>query len=336
MADACGLAALGRSELSALLRGAWVSVLGDSVARLFYAALLRAAGLSPEQRVVVGHRSFEHPLAAGARGSFVWAPYQDNVTDALRTWHAAGAVPDIVVVGASLWHMLHVGDADDHTAALRRVAAAMQQLREARGSAPVAADRAGHARHRQRAPLFFWMSTTALVTDKLLTEEKRNRLTPSQVSMYDARVREEHLLAPDGPCVPLDVHAITEGAAPCAPRAPGACLAADMCAVFCTAACGAVCTADGMHFRNSTYDVLVQQWANAVRLMRRSVRCVTATERSALLRSKLGLAALPSDALCEPVMRLEARERAARAKAEPEQPPAAELTDRTDSTDTNA
>jgi hypothetical protein len=198
-----------------------VGVLGDSVARLFYAALLRAVGLSTEQRVVVGHRSFEHPLAAGARGTFVWAPYGDNITDALRTWHAAGAAPDVVVISASLWHMLHIADADDHTASLRRVSAAVQQLRERHGSVlaqPGSADGArrtltsARASRRPRPPLFFWMSTTSLVTHKLLTEAKRARLTPAQVQAYDARVRTERLLAPDGPCLPLDVRRITQGA----------------------------------------------------------------------------------------------------------------------------
>jgi hypothetical protein len=218
----CQLAPLRRDDLAALLRGVWVGVLGDSVARLFYAALLRAAGLHAEQRVVVGHRSFEHPLAAGARGTFVWAPYADNITDALRTWHAAGAAPDVVVIGASLWHMLHVADADDHTASLRRVSAAMLQLRERHGSTPAAPAPAGGARRalttaraprRPRPPLFFWMSTTTLATHKLLTEAKRARLTPAQVEAYDARVRAERLLAPDGPCLPLDVRRITQGAA---------------------------------------------------------------------------------------------------------------------------
>ncbi len=191
----------------------WVGVLGDSVARLFYAALLRAAGLSAEQRVVTGHRSFEHPLAAGARGSFVWAPYTDNITDALRTWHATGAVPDVVVVGAALWHMLHVGDPDAHSAELHRVAAAVEQLRQPRRGAPAASSSApAPPAHRAHAPLFFWMSTTALVAHKLPTDYKRARLTPAQVAAYEARVRDERLLAPAGPCVPLDVHGVTFGA----------------------------------------------------------------------------------------------------------------------------
>jgi len=192
-----------------------VGVLGDSVARLFYAALLRAVGLSPEQRVVTGHRSFTHSLASGAHGSFVWAPYGENISAALRGWHAAGTAPDIVVAGASLWHMLHVGDGADYAASLRDVAEALALLRDEVG-APASANRSSRAVKRRHAlpPLFFWMSTTTLVTHKLPTEEKRTRLTQEAVASYNALAWQERLQLPSGPCVPLDVHRITHGTWP--------------------------------------------------------------------------------------------------------------------------
>ena len=205
----CSLRALPRSQLTSLLRGVRVGVLGDSVARLFYAALLRAVGLSPEQRIVTGHRSFTHSLASGAHGSFVWAPYGENISAALRGWHAAGTAPDIVVAGASLWHMLHVGERDDYAASLRDVRDAMLLLRD--GGAP-SGSAAAVKRHRMLPPLFFWMSTTALATHKLPTEEKRTRLTAEAVAAYNALAVQEQLLLPSGPCVPLDVHRITQGA----------------------------------------------------------------------------------------------------------------------------
>jgi hypothetical protein len=43
-----------------------------------------------------------------------------------------------------------------------------------------------------------------------------------------------------------------------------------------------------MHYKNATYDALVQQWANAVRLMRRSVRCAASGERGEQRRARLG------------------------------------------------
>lgn len=51
-----------------------------------------------------------------------------------------------------------------------------------------------------------------------------------------------------------------------------------------------------MHFINATYDALVQQWANGVRLMWRAAYCASRGERRALRwRSGTTVAAL-----CEP------------------------------------
>lgn len=136
-----------RSDLEALLAGKWVAVLGDSVARLFYAALLRAAGASPDQHVVEGHQSFDHTLLRGARSSFVWAPFSANLTESLTAWAAAAAsvprklgeadpdaaraagVPDVLVLCASLWHMLHVGDPDAYALALQQARTQAQSWR---------------------------------------------------------------------------------------------------------------------------------------------------------------------------------------------------------------
>ena len=275
-----------------------VGVLGDSVARLFYAALLRAVGLSPKQRVVTGHRSFTHSLASGAHGSFVWAPYGENISSALRGWHAAGTAPDIVVAGASLWHMLHVGDGDEYAASLRDVSEALTLLRS--DAAPAANRTVGAAKRRHALPpLFFWMSTTALVTHKLPTEEKRARLTPEAVDSYNALARQQRLQLPDGPCVLLDVHRITQGAG---------CSGCDWLytrrvhalthrrCVHGGSGCGPDCTGDGMHFINATYDALVQQWANGVRLMWRAAYCASRGERRALRWRSQTTAA----GLCEP------------------------------------
>ena len=268
------------------------------MARLFYAALLRAVGLSPEQRIVTGHRSFTHSLASGAHGSFVWAPYGENISATLRGWNAAGTAPDIVVAGASLWHMLHVGDGADYAASLRDVRDALLLLRDGGASNGTAG---AVKRRRMLPPLFFWMSTTALVTHKLPTEEKRTRLTAEAVAAYNALSLQEQLLLPSGPCVPLDVHRITQGAphstlrlrcsfAVRLTRIPGACGAAD---------CGPECTADGMHFINATYDALVQQWANGVRLMWRAAYCSSRAERRTTLRWRAN-GASETAGLCEP------------------------------------
>ena len=258
MVATCGVAPLSRRSLELLLRNTWVGVLGDSVARLLCAALLRAVGESgAAQPVLDGHRSFQYPLAAsGGRVNFVWAPYAENVTATLQGWRQQGQVPDVLILGVSLWHMLHVHDVSAYAASLAGVRAELDAI-------------AGEGRNARVA--IFWMSTTALITPKLLTEEKRARLTADQIDSYITAAAAVLSLPAGPPCQLLDVHRLTAGAFPqlhmlrppsCGPthsaRSP---------------ACGAACSEDGMHFHNATYDVLLQQWGNALRFRRRELLC---------------------------------------------------------------
>jgi hypothetical protein len=248
--------------MTRLLRNAWVAILGDSVARLFCAALLRVGGdPAEEQPVLDRHRSFEYALAApNSRVNFVWAPYAENITGTLREWQGQGRTPDVLVLGASLWHMLHVHNVTHYGDTLVGLRAVVGEVTSVRRRRPASA---------------FWMSTTALVTDSLRTQEKRERLTPDQVSAYNEAAHSA-MITP-GPCHLLDVHRVTEGA----------CVGCTHCPfrVFCVArmhtcasltcmsahprypACGDTCSDDGMHFHNATYDVLVQQWAAALRFL---------------------------------------------------------------------
>lgn len=194
----CSVAPLSRRALSLLLHNKWVAVLGDSVARLFCAALLRLGGEhSVEQPVLDRHRSFEYRLAArGSHLSFVWAPYAENITAALASWRQDGHVPDVIVMGSSLWHMLHVRNVTHYAASLAGIRVTLDALLASERRMPIAP---------------FWMTTTALVGHKLNTPEKQAHLTPGHVDAYDAAAAA--LLAPaaGGPCIVLDVHQVTAG-----------------------------------------------------------------------------------------------------------------------------
>lgn len=208
-------------------------MLGDSVSRLFYAALLRATSEDPRAAVVYGHQDFEHVLPHGARASFVWAPFEANVSAAIEGWGRDGRpVPDVVVLGTSLWHMLHVGDAGTRREELQRLRRTL--VRAGKLQASAAAPHAPWQSAERRRPLFFWQSTTALVNDKLPSEKKRVALTVDRAAEFDADAAKA-LLLPAGPCLPLDVHGVTSG-------------------------CGPACSNDGMHYSNATFDVLLQQW----------------------------------------------------------------------------
>ena len=233
----CHPSPLQPEQLRLLLAGTWTAVLGDSVSRLFYAALLRAASADPSAAVVLGHRDFEHALPHGARASFVWAPFEANLSAAVEGWGRDGApVPDGVVLGSSLWHMLHVGDAGVRREELQRLRRAL--VRAGRLEASAVAPHAGWQSEGRRRPLFFWQSTTALVSEKLLSEKKRQALTVDRIAQFDSDAAAA-LVLPEGPCLPLDVHGVTSG-------------------------CGPHCSIDGMHFSNATFDVLIQQWGAAL------------------------------------------------------------------------
>ena len=114
--DRCRVVRVDWSTLSAPAmfggRNKHVAVVGDSVVRHLYAALLRAAAEDPDRwhmRSEQKHRDWSHRLVGGGRATFTWAPYVHNITDVLTAWsssddededdeeEAAAASPDAVV-----------------------------------------------------------------------------------------------------------------------------------------------------------------------------------------------------------------------------------------------
>lgn len=109
--------------------------------------------------------------------------------------------------------------------------AALQE--EPRGSAP---------------PFVFWLSPPRLLTWRLNTPRKRERLTRQALGRYAAALRGSGLLAPDGgPCLDVDLGPLSEG-------------------------CGAGCTEDGMHYRDETYSAGAQVMLNAMCFVQRRRR----------------------------------------------------------------
>ena len=111
-----------------------------------------AASAGGKHGVVYGHRDFEHSLPGKLRAAFIWSPYLANTTALLRNWwgplarlpeppsmeaarwlrpskrcrSAAGRGPDILLVSAGLWHMLHNPSAAHFQAQLAEFTAAAQ------------------------------------------------------------------------------------------------------------------------------------------------------------------------------------------------------------------
>ena len=68
-----------------LLAGRWVVVLGDSVARAFFAALVRHVCNSAGHHIW-GHNTYDFVLPEGIRLTYMWAPYCSNLIAELEDW----------------------------------------------------------------------------------------------------------------------------------------------------------------------------------------------------------------------------------------------------------
>ena len=273
--ELCEASKIDRHEFASMLAGETVAVVGDSAARMVYAAILRLAAkdadawrLDTSQK----HRDWTHQLASdGAVATFAWAPFAQNVTSRLRNLfegddaRGQGRPPIALVMGAALWHELHVDDLGEYGAALAELADALASPNLAgkvlgagesrRGGAEGAegalsgalsgAEGGGADESARRRTVAFWLTPSRTVPAKFTDDRKRERMTPENGDAY-ARVATESPLfervAPTGRTfvVPVDLGTIT-------------------------ASCGAGCTEDGIHYAPASYDAAVQIIANALR-----------------------------------------------------------------------
>lgn len=89
-------------------------------------------------------------------------------------------------------------------------------------------------------PFMFWTSPPKLLTQRLNTPRKREKLTRATLDRYSVALRRSGLLGPDGPCLDVDLAPLSEG-------------------------CGPGCSQDGMHYSDETYEAGVQVMLNALR-----------------------------------------------------------------------
>jgi len=212
-------------------------MMGDSVVRLVYAALLGLLSTTGEEVIKFRHQDFEYTMDCNVRISFLWAPHPGNITTRLTQWrHEGQPLPDVLILSSALWPILHVGDDAQFGQELVRIRELLMQ----RHSMPD-----GTTRSMNAAMTTFWMSASAVVPAKLKTEQKRQMMTPERVRTYNWRMGAAGILRPRGPAHLLEMYRIT-------------------------AECGPGCTEDGIHYNNATYGVTLQKALNAVRFLRRS------------------------------------------------------------------
>lgn len=240
----CGFQKLGRSDASDLLNGSWVVVAGDSQARLAVVSLLDLVLGVEEMGSIKGDlfkRHSDYQIVVdeiGMKLDFVWAPYVTNLTDLMMRFKMKNSYPDVLVMGAGLWHMLHVTNSSDYGVSLQllrdSLVSSLPFSTEFGSNGPVTGSVS------IRSPHLFWLGMPMLINTMLNTEEKREKMSDVILDAYDKELYRSKLLRQSG----------------------GPLLLFDICAL--SKKCGVSCTVDGMHYDMVVYEAAVHIMLNAL------------------------------------------------------------------------
>lgn len=240
----CDFQKLARSDASDLLNGSWVVVAGDSQARLFVVSLLGLVLGSEEMDSVRAHlfkRHSDYHIVIdqiGMKLDFVWAPYVTNLTHLMMDFKQENNYPDVLLMGAGLWHMLHVTNSSDYGVSLRLLRNSVVSLLpispEFGNDGPVTGSVS------IRSPHIFWMGMPVLISSMLNTEEKRVKMNDAMWDDYNKELYRSKLLRQSGgPLLLLDIQSLSEK-------------------------CGKQCTLDGMHYDRIVYEAAIHIMLNAL------------------------------------------------------------------------
>ncbi|KAG6399894.1 hypothetical protein SASPL_141379 [Salvia splendens] len=243
--DECEFQKLKKSDASDLLNGSWVVVAGDSQSRLMVVSLLELIMGSEGVEKVKGDLFKRHSDYSvmveeiGMRLDFVWAPYVANLTQLTLRYKGSKDFPDILMMGAGLWDMLHVNNVTEFGVSLRVLRDNVLALLPVSssldaGGGGVSEPKASHLLH------LFWVGMPTLITSMLNTAEKKERMTTAMYSSYDNELAGSNLLRQSGsPLLKLDIGLLSEF-------------------------CGPRCTSDGMHYDEVVYNTALQIMLNAL------------------------------------------------------------------------
>ncbi|KAK8963676.1 hypothetical protein KSP40_PGU000482 [Platanthera guangdongensis] len=231
----CDFQKLSRSDAGELLNGSWIVVSGDSQARLFVLALLRLLLDRSSVEVVEGdlfrRHSDYHILISeyAVKLDFVWSPYESNITSVIQQFHDSIRLPEVLIFGSGLWHMLHTNNASDYSEALasvRRSAASMFSP--------------SSSRLPSQPPHMFWLGMPTLVNSMLNTEEKKKKMSRKVWEAYEQEVHGSGLfMQSGGHFLLLDIGSLSWN-------------------------CGEQCTIDGMHYKSIVYEAALHVMFNAL------------------------------------------------------------------------
>ncbi|XP_021888049.1 uncharacterized protein LOC110807276 [Carica papaya] len=243
---ACGFQKLDKSDASDLLNGSWVVVAGDSQARFVALSLLNLvldsdSGRMNSIRSDLFKRHSDYNIVIGEIGmklDFIWAPYEMNLTDMVMSFNQRRKYPDVLMMGAGLWHMLHVTNATDYGFHLKNLRSSVESLLPF--SPELGADGPVTGSVSIRSPHLFWIGMPMLINGMLNTEEKKEKMNDEVWHVYDRALGASKLLRQTGgPLVLLDIQSFTWN-------------------------CGPRCTDDGMHYDKVVYEAAIHIMLNAL------------------------------------------------------------------------
>ncbi|KAL3629130.1 hypothetical protein CASFOL_026352 [Castilleja foliolosa] len=246
--DECGFQKLSKPDASDLLNGSWVVIAGDSQARLMAVSLLELLmGSESVERIRsdLFKRHSDYSIVVeeiGLKLDFIWAPFVDNLTESTSLFKKNKNFPDILVMGAGLWDMLHVNNASDYGSSLRELRDDIFALLPVSSNSGRAGEGLMSEEETKSARLLhlFWVGMPTLITSMLNTDAKRERMTALMCDLYEDELRKSRVLrSSGGPVLNLDIRLLSS-------------------------LCGARCTSDGMHYDGVVYDAAVQIMMNAL------------------------------------------------------------------------
>ncbi|CAH1436626.1 unnamed protein product [Lactuca virosa] len=145
----------------------WVIVAGDSQARLFIVSLdlvLSLDEMESIQKDLFKRHSDYHIVdeEIGMKLDFIWAPYATNLSHVITEFKRNKIYPYVLVMGSSLWHMLHFTNYSDYMVTLWFLWESLIPF------LPVGSD-------STRGFHLFWLGMPTFINRMLNTEEKKGK-----------------------------------------------------------------------------------------------------------------------------------------------------------------
>lgn len=170
--DQCQFHYLPPADVKTVFSGRRIVMVGDSVERFVYYSLIRSLGTETpmaHDTSVEKHSDFswESDDGSGTKMSFLWAPLAGDVASRVSDLYAREEF-DVLIMGGGLWDALNThGDVGDYREGTSR-------LHETLAEGPSVANHA----------LTMWVTMTSVVTDRLVTDEKKQWLTDANIASY--------------------------------------------------------------------------------------------------------------------------------------------------------